>query len=556
MIDASWIALNLPGVIGLSLVLGAIVAYVASRLLVSRYLAAVAKAMRSESRTVIDLQVGRDIAGAYPSPPTAESSITLQRRLARGPWESGFVLGFGGLAFSLVAAAGYAWEAGGFPITRMAALLVVSSWITYLLTMLAAGATRRRKQIGFTVYLLLAVMISAYVLSRNPEASANSILLLWLLFNGLPSLLVALILARRVRAAGPLVMVVTFAGLLGASVVPLLATLHDGLLRAYVSLGVSLGLSSGWMLGGLLLLGFSGAALIGALVLRRIRSAYERKTLSDLTLAADAIVMPFAGVLLASFSSGQLLRGLWGVAAFAACKITTVAGFALLSHQRARHPVGRRLLLLRVFASGDRQEALLRSLATHWLHVGSIQLIGAPDVAAVTLEPHEVMDFVLGRLERRFIGSAEALRAQVAQLDLARDADGRFRVNEFFCNDSAWRATFLALAHGSDAVLMDLRAFTPAREGCIFEIATLLGVVPLHRVVFLTDETTDRPFLDRTLQRLTAELDSSSPNAGKNAQGSILAVHGQSGVLLGTLLRRLSVAAGAQESSPVSRRTS
>ena len=97
-------------------------------------------------------------------------------------------------------------------------------------------------------------------------------------------------------------------------------------------------------------------------------------------------------------------------------------------------------------------------------------------------------------------------------MDTGADPDGRYRVNEFFCRADTWQATMQRLSEMSDAVLMDLRSFAPANQGCLFELARLLDGVDLERVVFLVDQTTDRRFLEATLQRLWQELRAGSPN--------------------------------------------
>ena len=85
------------------------------------------------------------------------------------------------------------------------------------------------------------------------------------------------------------------------------------------------------------------------------------------------------------------------------------------------------------------------------------------------------------------------------QLDLQPDGDGQFRVTEFFCHDDTWKLTLARLADDSDAVLMDLRAFSQSNAGCIFEISELFNLVPLQRLVFILDESTDQKFMRETM---------------------------------------------------------
>jgi hypothetical protein len=97
-------------------------------------------------------------------------------------------------------------------------------------------------------------------------------------------------------------------------------------------------------------------------------------------------------------------------------------------------------------------------------------------------------------------------------MDRAADPDGRYRIDEFFCRSDTWQMTMQRLAAESDAVLMDLRSFSPSNQGCVFELGRLLDGVDLARVVFLVDNTTDRTFLEATLERLWSELGVDSPN--------------------------------------------
>jgi hypothetical protein len=64
----------------------------------------------------------------------------------------------------------------------------------------------------------------------------------------------------------------------------------------------------------------------------------------------------------------------------------------------------------------------------------------------------------------------------------------------------------------SDAVLMDLRSFGASNRGCLYELGRLLDTIDLRRVVFVTDKTTDRPFLEVTLQQQWSSLGAESPN--------------------------------------------
>ena len=145
-------------------------------------------------------------------------------------------------------------------------------------------------------------------------------------------------------------------------------------------------------------------------------------------------------------------------------------------------------------------EKLLDTVGRRWRHVGSIQLIAAPDVAAATLDPAELLEFVSGRLDRAFIKDTQSLEARIEDLDLDADADGTYRVTEFYCRDDAWRITLQRLARDAGAVLMDLRGFGPDNAGCIYEIGQLLDLVPTGCTVLIVDDSTDQAFLEVTLR--------------------------------------------------------
>jgi hypothetical protein len=154
----------------------------------------------------------------------------------------------------------------------------------------------------------------------------------------------------------------------------------------------------------------------------------------------------------------------------------------------------------------------LETLGTYWRYVGSIQLIAGTDLATATLQPHEFLDFVRGRLSRQFIQGRVELDQHLAEMDARPDWDGRFRVNEFFCHDDTWRMALSQLVAASDVVLMDLRGFSRQNQGCVFELTELVNVVPLSQVVLIIDGTTDLPFLEETLHQTWETMSATSPN--------------------------------------------
>jgi hypothetical protein len=169
---------------------------------------------------------------------------------------------------------------------------------------------------------------------------------------------------------------------------------------------------------------------------------------------------------------------------------------------------------LRVFSLGKRSEQLYSLIARAWRYVGDIRFITGPDLATSTVEPHNFLDYISGRLRHRFIDSAEALEQRIANLDVLPGLDGRYRIHDFFCYDDTWKMVLSRLARDSNVILMDLRKFSRTNAGCVFEINELVDEVPLKRVVFVIDKTTDEAFLRASIEDAWKRLSSNSPNRG------------------------------------------
>jgi hypothetical protein len=139
-------------------------------------------------------------------------------------------------------------------------------------------------------------------------------------------------------------------------------------------------------------------------------------------------------------------------------------------------------------------------------------MIAGPDLATATLEPHEFLDSLRRRLSRQFVADAPDLQLRLARLDLEPDPDGRYRVNEPFCHDDTWRPTVQAL--GPPQRLRPARSarLYRRRHGVTYEISQLVELVPLRRVLVLTDDSTDYNFLRTVLDTAWRRGGPASPN--------------------------------------------
>lgn len=212
--------------------------------------------------------------------------------------------------------------------------------------------------------------------------------------------------------------------------------------------------------------------------------------------------------------------------------IAITAGFAayigllhtLLRRARCVLPpqAPKRLLLLRVFGAASPREQLLDVLDDTWRRVGRIDLIAGTDLAMRTFASLAVEALLLRRSDARFLKVEAEVDARLADLRDRLEGDLRYPVNEICCYATVWQTVVVRLARASDAVLLDLRGFTRANAGCVFELETVVRDVPLDRVVVLVDERTDEPALRAVAQAAWNDLGADSANAAANRRTRLL----------------------------------
>ncbi len=440
-----------------------------------------------------------------------KSDAQSLRQAARGPWTSAAVYACAGLAYAAVMTAGWllATRDTALVWTKLTLLFLTYYWPAVLTVLLVAAYDRARRWQLLGVYFGLLAALMAVAVARNPDLTPLQLPLLWVLMNGAESILLLTFLLRPIRAVGPLVLVFLLTVAIGSQTVVSVAAADQSALRAIAGFGFALGLGGTQVFYAMILLGIALFAALGWPLLGWFGRRYERKMFSDESIMIDSLFLLFGVVQSIGLAFEAPLWILTGLVAFAAFKSVALLGFRAV---RDSHRSPETLLLLRVFRLGKRSEQLFDKLRKHWQRVGSITMIAGPDLATTTVEPHEFLKFLNGQLGRQFVRTESDLERRVTAMDRAADPDGRYRINEFFCRADTWQMTMQRLAAGSDAVLMDLRSFSPSNQGCVFELGRLLDGVDLARVVFLVDETTDRAFLEATLQRLWNELSEDSPN--------------------------------------------
>lgn len=229
-------------------------------------------------------------------------------------------------------------------------------------------------------------------------------------------------------------------------------------------------------------------------------------------LSVDTVFLWFALAYALWLAPNGLLWLLSGLLAFVVYRVVVTVGF--LAIREMSQPERTDVLLLRPFSLGARSEWLFDNLGKDWLRIGTVHMIAGPDLVRSTVSPPEFLSFLGGRLARRFITDGRQLEQHLKTMDLRQDPDGRYRINQLFCGDDVWRQAMTSLASLGTVVFMDLRGFTHANQGCVFEILELVRRVPLQRIVFAVDDTTERAYLDHIVPWIWENLPEDSPNRG------------------------------------------
>ena len=409
--------------------------------------------------------------------------LELARRRAR---RSQLLFALLGLGYGLAAAAAYhiVDQAQWRPV-RVAAYTLLLGW-PVVPTLLALSTARRRIWwLSWGVYVAAVIALLAVAGESTAEVLTMAVPVLFVLATS----------ARALRGAAWLVA----PGLmvLGLAVVawwPILVYLYYRApfdRYAWTLLAIGIGLP-------VLLVGYGWAVV----------RVYQAKWASDQTLLILQwwLVSALWWTMLLGTQGAR--AALLGLAPYVLLVLVLLV-IALLRRRCASRPV--RLLLLRTFGARERSSRLLHDLTRWWRWIGSVELITGPDLASETLEPDEFLDFMRGRLARRFVTEEALVDRRLRELDLRPDRDGRYRVNELLCQDQTWQLALEGLVVAVDAVLIDLRNFSARNSGVWHEVQRLVALLPLARVVALVDTTTDRDSVQAALARAAALAPQSSP---------------------------------------------
>ena len=249
------------------------------------------------------------------------------------------------------------------------------------------------------------------------------------------------------------------------------------------------------MLGGLLLGG-----VVGWLVFVALARWYARRGFSDHMLLLGSLCLVFCLQYVAVLRPGHLGLLLIGVSLFSMLGVLAFAAFQLLV---PLVPAPAALLVLRVFVDDWTTSRLLDAVSARWRHIGPVRLIAGGDLALANVDPDKFLTYLTGGLRRLFISPTD-LSKRLAEPAPRPDPDGRYRVDEWFCLENAWRPTVQALLRESDVVLMDLRGFSSQSQGTRYELEVLARASALDRTLVLTDDSTDLGLVEGSLASVGA----------------------------------------------------
>ena len=234
---------------------------------------------------------------------------------------------------------------------------------------------------------------------------------------------------------------------------------------------------------------------IGIKFLDWMASAQDRGYLNDISLVSIFGCFLIAVLLTAGvgFERTSYLRMAMTVVAWVGA---TIAAYAFTMQRSALPTTFRSLLVLRVFSKERSAERLLDGIESRWRFIGPVNQIGGPDLARLNFDLHKFLKFATFRVPQMFLTGRAPIEVLRSRLHGKMDWEGRFRVSEVFCFESAWRAAVEQLIDASEVVLLDLRGFTQARAGTAFEIGLLVRMQCFGKVVTIGDGKTDWTYFD------------------------------------------------------------
>ncbi len=476
MIDLDYLAVLAPFLV----VVAGVLALPITSLLLRRYRKSVVRLMSARGDHAVVTRPAEASAAAA-MPPLGQLRRRATGRVAAHVAITVAAGLFIGLTYAMLFSA---WNELEFDWIQFAFLTLMFSWPAVPGIWISTDGDRRWTAGALAIYFVAVIVLPAFGTAAGPLTG----LIAWAWFNGLPTLIAVVFFTRSFRAIGICVLGVTLAALVGSQA--MLSTLEsDAVARLAVEVGSLAGINDAVAVFLLVAgFGFVAAGAIGWWLLSKIGRWYSHHRFSDHMLLLGSLCFVFCIDYVAVVTVSDPRALAVGLLLFASLAAASLLAYRLLIGTR---PEPARLLLLRVFDTGSQGPILLNRIAARWRFVGPVQLIAGPDLALSTVEPDEFLTFTSGNLRRLFIADQTGLESRIAEQGADTDPDGRFRLEEFFCFDTTWRATVDALVARSEAVVLDLRGFTRERKGAAEELGLLGRRGVFDRTVVITDGRTD-----------------------------------------------------------------
>ena len=229
-----------------------------------------------------------------PASSTSAADGTLLAHLMAGPRRAALAYALGGVAYGLVMASAQLYANGiEFLPIRFSFLFWVAVWPIVLTTGILAASTRTQRLLLVAAYFVVMFVIGAAGKAVSPDLTWGQLLVPWAVSDLPPTLLMLTYLSRRVRAVGPLILIFMGVAVAGSNVVVTIAANDLRYLRAIVDVTQFLGLHVIGTYVAMFVTGFLIFALLGWLVVNRIRRQYQAKHISDESVTMDAIWILF-----------------------------------------------------------------------------------------------------------------------------------------------------------------------------------------------------------------------------------------------------------------------
>jgi hypothetical protein len=176
---------------------------------------------------------------------------------------------------------------------------------------------------------------------------------------------------------------------------------------------------------------------------------------------------------------------------------------------------------------------------------GSAELAG---IATGALLIPLFLALVLVLVRRNFVHTLARLAQGPGVPARAVAAGGVFRRIVLFCYDDVWKSAVSSLLPTSQAVLMDVRGFTPERRGCEYELGLLIDRFPVDRIVLLIDDGPNKDLLFSILRERWSRMSPESPN--RTLQDPVLTSYAPGMEDPGDVTRILALLTGVLPTSP------